>query len=290
MRKLKRFLKKSSWNYLLQGLTQRLGRSPNCPCCAGIRSSQVDKKYFHTLHECHGCGILFRFPNETPAEMDKFYQAGYDEPGLTTELPSEGELARLIANNFSGSVKDYHYHVDIFRALGLRPSAKILDFGANWGYATYQFRQAGFDATGFELSRRRAEFGERLGLKILTTPPSEAGAFDAVYSCQVLEHVPNPEETLQEQLKLVRSGGLVIAHTPNGSKAARHANPKAFHHLWGKVHPVLLTDQFILRRFGSLTHYISSGDRPSEIRKWSKKESQVGCLDEPGLFFVLVKE
>lgn len=222
--------------------------------------------------------------------MHKFYQAGYSEPGLTTELPSEQESARLIENNFFGSAKDYHYHVDILRALGMGPGAKILDYGASWGYATYQFRKAGFDAIGFELSRPRAEFGKRLGLEILTTLPSENEAYDAVYSCQVLEHVSNPEETLLEQLRLVRPGGLVIAHTPNGSEAARHANPKAFHRLWGKVHPVLLTDQFILQRFGSLIHYISSDDRPSVLRMWSKEKSQIGALDRTGLFIVLVKQ
>ena len=290
MKNLRCLLKKQTWDYLLQGLTHRLGRSPICPCCGGLRSTQVDRKFFHTLHECRGCGILFRYPSETSVEMDKFYQAGYSEPGLTTELPSEEELTTLLENNFFGSAKDYHYHVDIFRALGLGSGAKILDFGANWGYATYQFRKAGFDATGFELSRPRAEFGKRLGLEILTTLPSKAETYDAVYSCQVLEHVPNPEETLLEQLRLVRPGGLVIAHTPNGSEAARHANPNAFHRLWGKVHPVLLTDQFILQRFGSLIHYISSDDRPSVLHMWSKEKSQIGALDRTGLFIVLVKQ
>ena len=111
MKNLKGLLKKQTWDYLLQGLTHRLGRSPICPCCGGLRSTQVDRKFFHTLHKCRGCGILFRYPSETPAEMHKFYQAGYSEPGLTTELPSEQELARLIENNFFGSAKDYHYQI-----------------------------------------------------------------------------------------------------------------------------------------------------------------------------------
>lgn len=232
---------------------------------------------------------MFRHPRETPAKMAKFYQAGYDEPGLTTELPDDSELARLLATGFAGSSKDFRYHVDILRAVGLGHGARILDYGANWGYATYQFREAGFDARGFELSRPRAEFGRHLGVEIATQLPTEAESFDAVYSCHVLEHVPNPEQTIREQLRLVRPGGLVLAHTPNGSAAARRANPEGFHRVWGRVHPVLLTGQFVVRRFGEFTHYVSSDDQPSVLRNWSRAESVTGPLDGGGLFFVLVK-
>lgn len=278
-----------AWKYLLHGITKRIGKDIKCPGCGGCRQKQVDRKFFHTLHECQGCGILFRHPSETLAEMADFYQTGYKEPGLTTELPNEVELKRLVETEFIGSSKDYHYHVEIFRALGLGKGAKILDYGANWGYATYQFRREGFNAQGFELSRTRADFGKRLGVEISTQSPTDADSFDAVYSCHVLEHVPSPEQAIREQLRLVRPGGLVLAHTPNGSSAVRLENPKAFHHLWGKVHPVLLTDQFLVKRFKRYAKYVSSNDNPSTVRNWSRQETRVGNVNGSGLFFVLVK-
>lgn len=126
-------------------------------------------------------------------------------------------------------------------------------------------------------------------MDIATQPPSAAESFDAVYSCHVLEHVPNPEQTIREQLVLVRPGGLVLAHTPNGSAAARRANAAAFHRVWGKVHPVLLTGEFIQNRFGTLRHYVSSNDRPGTLREWTRQAAKLGPLDGGGLFFVLVK-
>jgi 2-polyprenyl-3-methyl-5-hydroxy-6-metoxy-1,4-benzoquinol methylase len=128
-----------------------------------------------------------------------------------------------------------------------------------------------------------------LGVEIATQLPAEGESFDAVYSCHVLEHVPNPDQAIKDQLALVRPGGLVIAHTPNGSPAVRRANPAAFHRVWGKVHPVLLTEAFVLRRFGSLTHYVSSDDRPCVLSSWSRMESRIGRTDGGGLFVVLVK-
>ena len=290
---MKRYIKKlgklNNWQYLISGLTGSLGKINRCPGCNAVSNIKVDKKFFHVLHACQDCGLLFRHPKETKQQMDKFYQTEYSEPGLTTELPAQEELARLLKTEFAGSPKDFHYHINIFRALGIGDGAKILDFGANWGYTTYQLCKAGFDAQGFEPSRTRAEFGKNLGLEISTQIPQVEGAFDAVYSCHVLEHVPNPEQTIRDQLRLVRSGGMVLAHTPNGSLAARKADPEAFHLRWGKVHSVLLNDEFLKRGFGQLKHYIASDDNPEELRKWSQKKSKVGDVSGSGLFFVLVR-
>ena len=65
---------------------------------------------------------------------------------------------------------------------------------------------------------------------IFYTDINEVGqGFDAVYSCHVLEHTPNPREVLLKQLSLVKPGGLVAAHTPNGSKGFRLNNYADFH-------------------------------------------------------------
>lgn len=254
-KRLKRAGRSGSWSYLLSGLRLRRHQALRCPCCSGVDSRVVDRKFFHALHQCAKCGILFRYPNESAADMADIYQLAYAEPSLTTRLPDDSTLTHLLATNFAGSGKDFSYHVQILRSLGLKAGDRLLDFGANWGYATLKFQRAGFVADGFELSRPRAEFGRKLGLEIATVLPEGEAIYDAVYSCHVLEHVPNPLETLKAQLHLVRPGGLVIAHTPNGSAACR-AVFKSFHSVWGQVHPVLLNDEFINRNFGVYPHYV----------------------------------
>ena len=285
---LQRAVKASSWKYLLSGLLLRRHQAVRCPCCRGVDSGVVDRKFFHALHQCASCGILFRYPNESAAEMASFYQANYAEPGLTTELPDDPALTHLLATNFAGSGKDFSYHVEILRSLGLKAGGPLLDFGANWGYATLQFQRAGFVVDGFEPSRPRAEFGRKLGLEIATVLPEGEAIYDAVYSCHVLEHVPNPLETLKAQLRMVRPGGLVVAHTPNGSAAWCAADRKSFHSTWGRVHPVLLNEEFISQNFAELPHYVSSDDRPETLAKWDRCSSQVGPVDGAGFFFVLV--
>lgn len=276
-------------NYLLKGAYRRLYQSSNCPCCHSPNGLVVDRKLFHSLIECSNCRILHRYPSESSSVMSDFYQDGYDEPGITTELPTDHILEKFLQNNFRESPKDFSYHIEILKTLGLKPGNKLLDFGANWGYATYQFKKAGFDTDAFELSKPRAAFGKKLDLNISTRYPEMDERYDMVYSCHVLEHVPNPLETIQKMLAMVKIGGMVVAHTPNGSGSFRIKNPKLFHLLWGRVHPVLLTDQFILKNFIEYPVYVSSNDRPGGIASWDKKINCLGPTDSDGFFFVISK-
>lgn len=290
MGSIKKLLNLDFVNYLLGGAYRRVNQSKVCPCCGSIKGLVVDRKLFHCLIECSKCRILHRYPAESASVMADFYQEGYEEPGITTELPTDKVLESFLANNFKGSPKDFSYHIEIFKSLGLKAGNKLLDFGANWGYATYQFKKAGFDTDAFELSRPRAAYGEKLGVHISTKYPEMKEQYDMVYSCHVLEHIPNPLKAIQNMLAMVKVGGMVVGHTPNGSLDFRNRIPKLFHRLWGRVHPVLLTDQFVSTNFSDLPVYISSDDRPETVGTWDKKEKLNGPTDSEGLFFAIVKQ
>jgi hypothetical protein len=166
-------------------------------------------------------------------------------------------------------------------------NGKILDFGVNWGYASWQFSRAGFDVKSFEISERRAAFGKKLGLTIHTDINEVGQGFDAVYSCHVLEHTPNPREVLLKQLSLVKPGRLIAAHTPNGSKGFRLNNYTTFHRAWGPVHPVLLNDGFVQRVAGSLPYIVKSDDRPEKLATWDGLSQVKQSTDGAGFFFAI---
>ena len=276
------------WLYLLGGAWRRLIGRALCPCCSGVASRTIDRKLFHSLLECAKCGVLHRYPVEHSSEMAEFYQTAYDEPGFASEVPEMAVLQRLLAENFRGSSKDFSRQVEILHALGLKNGQSLLDFGSSWGYAIHQFRQAGFVAEGFELSRPRAAFGRQIGLEITSEPPGEGRQFDMVYSCHVLEHVPNPLATLRRMLQWVKPGGWVVAQTPNGSQSFRQADPVAFHRLWGRVHPFLLTGEFVSRCFPDYPCYVSCDDRPEVVQQWNQVSRHIGDLRGSNLFFVIV--
>ena len=76
---------------------------------------------------------------ESPQAMSDFYDVGYSEPGRATELPDEKRLSELLETGFKGSEADFTYTSSILRALKVPLNGRLLDFGASWGYASWQF-------------------------------------------------------------------------------------------------------------------------------------------------------
>lgn len=233
--------------YGLHGLAARLSDKPECPACGGLPKATIDSKYFHQLVQCASCNLLFRFPRETEHAMNMFYQRKYIQAGLTTELPDDETLSKLTSSNFIGTSKEFSQFIILFNALGVESGSRVLDFGANWGYAMYQFKKAGFEISGYEISKPRAEFGRKLDLNILTNWPEVCAfsPFDISFSAHVLEHTPNPAEAIQRQIDVLKPGGYLVAVFPHGSGSFREKSYESFHRLWGRVHPVLPTVEFL---------------------------------------------
>lgn len=286
--KLTKILDRSFWRYQWHGLTHRWGCKV-CPACGSDAGSIVDWKGVHVLCNCEQCSLLYRHPRESEESMSAFYQSEYSEKGMTADLPTEKELENLMDTRFKGTDKDFSYQISILNSLGIRPGMKVLDFGANWGYLSFQLKSAGYQVESFEISKPRAEFGSYLGLQIKTDLSELTGQYDCVYSSHVLEHVPNPAATLKQQFAMVKPGGLVVAHTPNGSEAWRRKATSSFRNVWGLVHPVLLTDRFVKNQFLNVPFLVTSCDKPENVAAWNQTEQKVEECNEWGLFFAIRK-
>lgn len=234
-----------------------------CPYCkSGVAAGNiVDKKYMFTkLVECPKCSILVRVPTDKVQESNTFYQEDYSQE-YSTDCPSDEDLKTLIRNNFVGTDRDYTRYINFFRFLGIPNSARILDFGCSWGYGLYQFRSAGYNAEGFEVSLPRARYGkEKMSLPIYSTVKDLIGKYDVIFSSHVLEHLPDFDEINALYTNQLSENGKFVAVTPNGSKDFQDADYVAFHQMWGKVHPVLLTDRFVKANFGKELLYMDSWD------------------------------
>jgi 2-polyprenyl-3-methyl-5-hydroxy-6-metoxy-1,4-benzoquinol methylase len=278
--------------YLLSGIFGRLQGAPRCPDCGSETHSMVDKKFFHRLMACANCELRYRYPLETPAQMARFYQSDYQTNDMATELPDAKVVQRLLQDGVAHSAYDRSWNMRVLKQLGLRPGAKVLDFGTSWGYFTLQLKQSGFDASGFEISVPRANFAKNLQIDVhsdeseIARSAAEHG-FDIVSSTHVIEHVPRPLEKLTEQLSWVKVGGTVVASTPNGSAAAQAKSGKSFSLGWGKVHPVLLSAESVARRFPNIPLLITSDDSAENLALWDGTSRKIDICDGPGLWIAL---
>jgi SAM-dependent methyltransferase len=120
----------------------------------------------------------------------------------------------------------------VWRQLGLRRGARVLDLGSPKDLAAMLARHRGFEVVAtdilpdaVDLSRRYAEgqgldgrgpgrvWSEAQDGRALSYPDA---SFDAAYSVSVLEHIPQDGDlrALAELVRIVRPGGIVVVTVP----------------------------------------------------------------------------
>jgi SAM-dependent methyltransferase len=219
----------------------------HCPYCGNVHTRLLARKrLIAQLRHCPHCELMFLWPKLTPVENRGFYQSTYREDAVT-DLPSSGDLARLIASRFRGSLLDYSRRISTVREVS--PGGRLLDYGASWGYGVWQFQDAGYDAVGFEISKPRTVFGkERLGLAMVdSTSDLPAHSFDLLHSSHVLEHVSDLSATFADFCRLLCTGGYLVIFVPNGGgRSARELGVK-WGPMIGEKHVNALTEAFLGR-------------------------------------------
>jgi 2-polyprenyl-3-methyl-5-hydroxy-6-metoxy-1,4-benzoquinol methylase len=232
-------------DYLLWAGAQLAQGDRTCPGCGDNHSRLVRRKYWVTsLRECPNCHLRFRLPKETSERAEKLYKRETYRQGFTTALPSQEELSRLLETHFAGTEKDYAPYVEVLRSL-LAPGATILDFGSSWGYGSWQIERAGFVVFSYEVGQDRARYArEHLNCKMIEDLGTIAGTIDCFFSSHVIEHLPDPNLLFCEAARLLKPGGYLVCLCPNGNPDRERVDPN-YHKVWGKVHPLYITPEFM---------------------------------------------
>jgi len=112
------------------------------------------------------------------------------------------------------------YHAVVCRICADAPK-RILDWGCGYGQVSDLLWRAGLEVTAFDY-RPDAEEGEwpldrypHLRVRLSRDPrrlPFADGAFDAVLSCGVLEHVEDPDASLEEIRRVLVPGGIFYVY------------------------------------------------------------------------------
>jgi 2-polyprenyl-3-methyl-5-hydroxy-6-metoxy-1,4-benzoquinol methylase len=206
------------------------------------------KKLIVDILQCGKCQLIFRWPSDTPEELNAHYENQYATAAPQVRLPGREELQELVQVDFAPLFRDVIHKIQLLRSL--KPKGRVLDYGCSWGYATCLLRKYGYDATGFEISKTRAAYArEHLALPVIDSPAElgaiPSGSFDIIYSNHVLEHLPSIGDTLALFARLLRDDGMAFHILPNFTgKTARSGMWLA----WiGEDHPIAPTVEFFER-------------------------------------------
>jgi 2-polyprenyl-3-methyl-5-hydroxy-6-metoxy-1,4-benzoquinol methylase len=219
-----------------------------CPYCDSRFHLRLQRKWLVIeARWCVHCHLIFRYPTDDPGSAAAFYEDGY-QGQQATDLPAPGEVDGLVQRGFRGTPYDKAHRVDLLRRLGVA-AGRLLDFGAAWGYTVKQFVQAGHQAAGFEVSRRRAAFGrQHLGVALFSEWPEVEGQgpFDTIYAEHSLEHVPVVRPVLEQLVKVLRPGGRLVVLVPNGGGLEARRLGTGWGPFLGQSHTVAFTPEWFL--------------------------------------------
>lgn len=119
----------------------------------------------------------------------------------------------------AASVRNYQRIADEIAA-ALAPGSTVLDWGAGKGHLAWLLANRGLRVTGF---KKREGESKHIPFPVSIVfddhpwrLPFGDGSFDGAVSCGVLEHVPDPDRSLEEIARILRPGGkLFVYFLPN---------------------------------------------------------------------------
>ena len=173
--------------------------------------------------KCRSCGLEFLNPHLDAQGLDDHYQPKeisvetvWGEPFAARRFNRELYLR-------SGTRRDLARRVALVQRFV--PSGRLLDVGCSIGLMLEEVRRVGFEAVGFDISRKmidyaRTVFGVDARLGTFEELSPALGRFDAAVIWDVLEHLPYPGQTLSMIASHLETGGFVFGQIPNADGLA----------------------------------------------------------------------
>lgn len=218
------------------------GGATCCPLCGGTefelrRQGCRDRLYWQPgsfdISRCKGCGILVTTPWPRSDEATTYYPRDYVS-FVVPNRPRSG-LARALRSLVRAPYVLRYGPVDRTPSPA-RQGELVLDIGCGSGAYLQQMQKRGWDVYGIEPSEAAATAAAAaLGIRsdrIFVGPAEQAdwpaNSFHLVTLSHVLEHLPDPQQTLIDIHRWLRPGGRVRIWVPN----VESAESRVFGKLW----------------------------------------------------------
>jgi SAM-dependent methyltransferase len=191
-------------------------RSRACPACGRTTAHAFRFRVNGCdILQCGECGLgrTETAAFDAAAYYTEDYFSGRRADGYADYLGAEPVLRREFARS-----------VDFIRRY--RSGGKLLELGCAYGFFLKEAARY-FDVAGIELAPEAAAHGRREGLNVLQGTADAAnlqriGKVDVIVLFDVLEHLPQPRETLALCREHLNGGGIIVITTGDfGSPAAR---------------------------------------------------------------------
>lgn len=163
-----------------------------------------------TIIKCNECGLIYSNPLPIPFDIQDHY-------GIPPENYWVESYFNVSDNYFKNEIKKLQELID-FKA-----GMKSLDIGAGIGKQMIALEKIGFDAYGFEPSKPFYEKAiskmginpSKLKLGTIEEVDYQENYFDFISFGAVLEHLYDPDASIQKALKWLKPNGLIHIEVPS---------------------------------------------------------------------------
>ncbi len=189
-----------------------MAESLSCPYCNSsanllFRTTDINRRLSteqFSYYCCTICELIFLHP--IPTNLGDYYPNSY------YAIPDSLEALRKQA-------EPQRYKIDRIRQYVL--TGRLLEIGPAYGLFVSLAKDAGFTVDAIEMDERSCHFlHEVVGVNAVQHDnPAEAlknmGMYDVIALYQVIEHLPNPWETLNAIVEHLAPGGIIVIAAPN---------------------------------------------------------------------------
>jgi 2-polyprenyl-3-methyl-5-hydroxy-6-metoxy-1,4-benzoquinol methylase len=206
-----------------------------CPVCGQSGHSILDvydDRYAYPgqyrIYQCGTCGHRFLPAHFTSEQMTKLYTDFYPRSSFRLEDYRPAPEVRGFSSWLNGERSAAYTWVP--------QNVRVLDIGCGFGETLGYHKARGCDAYGVEadenIRRVADQYGFNVHVGVFDPGLYEPGFFDYVTMSQVIEHVPDPIETLRGIARILKPTGVAVVSTPNASGWGS----RVFGHAWINWH------------------------------------------------------
>lgn len=189
-----------------------------CPACLSSDISEfvVGEDYHYNIEglfptsKCAKHGTVFINPMPSAQDLSALYPDDY----YSYQTPAVESRVRRLARTILRYPRVYTLP-DFDRP------GTMVDVGCGAGHYLLEMKRRGWTVYGVEPSRAAAEAGRRAGIEIRVGELADAGfedkTFDFVRSNHSFEHIPNPDDVLQQMRRIMKDDGKMFLGIPNFS-------------------------------------------------------------------------
>lgn len=196
-----------------------------CPVCKQYRASGFFTKNGYDIFQCSNCNFLFVHPYPDNEALAQHYEQTY-RGATDTYYPKSGSRRW---RGFWRSLKFIKYVMN----------KDVLDLGCGGGFMVEAFSRLGAKASGIDISQNSISYARtrwphyNFYCEGLNDFRQRELTYDFVFSSEVLEHLPGPDEFMQTITAVTRPQGFVYISAPD---AGHKSVPKDIR-TWGDICP-----------------------------------------------------